>query len=164
MTHESEQPAIDSNTFTSVSTWQIHCDGTSLPNPGLIGFGAVIVSPDGSRHTFSESPGARGCNNEAEAMALIAALRHAQVLGARRLLIRCDSIVVVEQTTGRDRTKIERLARLFAEARALLASFEYVDFRWTPRAKNAEADALARAALGLTPKLGKPMNRRRRRR
>jgi ribonuclease HI len=132
--------------------WLLHCDGTALPNPGRIGIGAVLVSPDGATFTLSDASGARGCNNEAEASALIAALKLARVHGARRLRIRCDSIVVVEQTTGPSRTQIARLMPLFAEARALLATFEHVDFRWISRRHNAEADALARAALGLPPK------------
>jgi ribonuclease HI len=142
--------------------WHIHCDGTALPNPGRIGIGAVVVSPDGLTFTLSAAPGTRGCNNEAEAAALIAALKLAHTHGARRLHIRCDSIVLVEQTTGRERTKIERLVPLFAEARALLATFEQIDFRWVSRRENAAADALARAALGLAPKASVRVRRKKR--
>jgi ribonuclease HI len=138
-----------------VTTWHIHCDGTALPNPGRIGIGAVLRAPDGSRHELSEAPGLNGCNNEAEALALIAALKRAKVLGARVLCIRCDSIVLVEQTTGATRTKIARLATLFEECRTLLNAFDSVDFRWTSRQRNQEADTLARNALGLAAKAPK---------
>jgi ribonuclease HI len=117
-----------------------------------MGLGAVVVSPSGEHFTLSDASPTRGCNNEAEASALIAALKLARAQGARRLCIRCDSVVLVEQTTGKLRTKIARLMPLFAEARALLATFEHIDFRWTSRRNNAEADTLARAALGLPPK------------
>jgi ribonuclease HI len=138
-----------------VTTWHIHCDGTALPNPGRIGIGVVLVAPDGSRHELSEAPGLNGCNNEAEALALLAALKRAEALEARVLCIRCDSVVLVEQTTGTARTKIARLAKLFEECRTLLAVFDSIDFRWTSRHLNQEADTLARKALGLAAKVPK---------
>ena len=144
------------------ATWLIHCDGTALPNPGRIGIGAILVSPDGATFTLSEASGARGCNNEAEAAALVAALKLAQQHGARALCIRSDSAVVVEQTIGTTRTNIARLAAPFAEARALLATFDYTDFQLISRRHNAAADALARAALGLAPKPPAKKTKRRR--
>jgi ribonuclease HI len=140
----------------------VHCDGTSLPNPGLIGIGVVLTSPIGERFTLSRATGTRGCNNEAEAAALIAALKLARSHRARTLLICCDSAVVIEHTTSETRTKIERLARLFAEARTLLSTFETVDFQLIPRRQNVEADILARAALGLGPKPPQRMSKRKR--
>jgi ribonuclease HI len=59
---------------------------------------------------------------------------------------------------------VARLAALFDEARALMGRFERASVHWLPRHRNAEADALARAALGLGPKPAhKPTSRRRRR-
>lgn len=144
--------------------WHVYCDGTALPNPGRIGIGVVLVSPNGDKFTLSEAPAVRGCNNEAEAAALIAALKLAQQHGATKLKIRSDSIVVVEQTTGKTRTQVLRLVPLFAEARALLATFEQVDYRWIARKHNTEADTLARAALGLAPKAAKSPKKRKRKR
>ena len=146
----------------AATTWRIHCDGTALPNPGLIGIGVVLVSPTGATFTLSEASGARGCNNEAEAAALIAALRLAQHHGARALCIRSDSAVVVEQTIGTTRTTIARLAKPFAEARALLATFDAIDFQLVQRRHNGVADALARASLGLAPKPPPKQSKRKR--
>lgn len=132
--------------------WLAHCDGTAVPNPGAIGVGAVLVSPTGDRHELSLATGDRGCSNEAEAAALLATLDAALALGARELRVHSDSVVLVEQTTGKDRTRIERLAVRYAAIRARFGDFASVELRWVPRRKNAEADALARAALGLPPK------------
>ena len=141
--------------------WIIQCDGTARPNPGDIAIGAVLTAPDGARHTISRVTGHRGDGNEAEARALIAALVHAQELGARSLAITCDSDVVVAHTVRGAATTVPHLAVLYAEARALLASFDDVDLRWVPRHKNTEADALARGALGLpVKKTHKPKRRR----
>ncbi|MDP3168244.1 MAG: RNase H family protein, partial [Hydrogenophaga sp.] len=77
--------------------WSLHCDGSSVPNPGRMGLGAVLVAPDGTRHVLSMATDARGCNNEAEARALMLALREAQARGATALQIYSDSSLLVVQ-------------------------------------------------------------------
>ena len=144
------------------SVWVIYCDGSAVPNPGRMGMGAVLTESDGTRHTLSQSQSQsqsttiKGCNNEAELRALMAALLKAQAHGASALLVYCDSSVLVEQLGGAhvkpDLKPIARLACLFEEARALLESFEQARLQWIPRHRNAQADALARAALGKQPK------------
>lgn len=127
--------------------WVIYCDGTATPNPGRMGLGAVITAPDGSRHTVSHDTGERGCNNEAELRAVMAALHTVRALGATTLQLYSDNSIVVEQLDGRAFKPVVRLAPMFDEARALLCGFERVTFTWIPRHRNGEADALARAAL-----------------
>lgn len=136
----------------SLSVWQIHCDGSAMPNPGRMGLGAVIVAPDGTRHPLSQATSERGCNNEAELRALMAALREARALGALAVHARSDNSIVVAQLGASGTPPIARLASLFDEARALLQTFEAVTLTWIPRHRNGEADALARAALGFAPK------------
>ncbi len=133
-----------------------------MPNPGRIGLGAVIIAPDGQRHTQSQATQYDGCNNEAEVRALMAALQKLKLLGARNIRVHCDNSVVVEQVTGRAARPVTRLADLFDEARMLLASFEHTDIVWVPRHRNGDADALARAALGMGAKpVGKAKKARR---
>ncbi len=132
--------------------WTVHCDGSAVPNPGRIGLGAVIVAPDGMRQTLSESPALHGCNNEAELRALMAALALLQRQGARALRVNSDNSVIVAQLGDPDARPIARLAALFDEARALIASFDSVQLKWIPQHRNGEADALARAALGMPPR------------
>ncbi len=141
--------------------WRIHCDGTAWPNPGRIGIGVVLQAPDGVIEQISQAAGS-GCNNEAEARALIAALQAARAKGAQQLRVYSDNSVLVEHVSGRAQTRIERLQRLFAEAQSLLASFAGVELSWIPRHRNSAADTLARAALGLPAKpAGRPLSRRR---
>jgi ribonuclease HI len=142
--------------------WVIYCDGSAIPNPGRIGLGAVLNAPDGTRHTLSVPTHMTGCNNEAELRALIAAMQDLQARQAKALLIHTDSSIVVEQLGSADAKPITRLSALFDEARELMASFEQVRLQWIPQHRNGEADALARAALGLPPRLpAKPAKRRR---
>ena len=134
---------------SEVPHWTVHCDGSAVPNPGRMGLGAVITAPDGTRHTMSLDTGARGCNNEAELLALMAALQALQRLGATALRAYSDNSILIEQLDGRPIKPVARLAGLFDEARRLLSTFDHVSLHWIPRHRNGEADALARAALGL---------------
>ena len=142
--------------------WTIHCDGSAVPNPGRMGLGAVLTAPDGTRHLLSALADGRGCNNEAELRALMAALQEARQRGAAALVIHCDNSVVVEQLAGTAAEPFLRLASLFDEVRAVLRSFPAARLVWIPRHRNREADALARAAVGLMPKNPAPVRKRRR--
>ncbi len=132
--------------------WTIYCDGSAVPNPGRMGMGAVVIAPDGSRHPLSITAEGRGCNNEAELRALMAAMQYAGRQGATQLLIHCDNSVVVRQLAETATQPFLRLAPLFDEVRSVLRSFESTRLVWIPRHRNREADALARAAVGLLPK------------
>lgn len=140
--------------MTSCRTWIIHCDGSAEPNPGRMGMGAIIAAPDGSRQTISLTSSERGCNNEAELRALMAALLALKADQVPALHIYSDNSVLVAQLDGRgSHPPVARLAGLFDETRALLAGFAQVTLSWIPRHRNGEADALARAAIGLPPKV-----------
>jgi ribonuclease HI len=132
--------------------WTIYCDGSAVPNPGRMGLGAVVTAPDGTRHPLSITAEGRGCNNEAELRALMAAMQYAGQQGATALLVHCDNSVVVQQLAGTATEPFLRLAPLFDEVRAVLRSFTSARLVWIPRHRNREADALARAAVGLMPK------------
>ena len=71
----------------AAAVWVVHCDGSAAPNPGRMGLGAVLVAPDGTRHTLSRATHTTGCNNEAELRALMAALRELPSRGATRLTV-----------------------------------------------------------------------------
>lgn len=111
--------------------------------------GAVLHMPDGTQHTLSKNLHRSGCNNEAELLALIAALQLAQQLDARCLTIRTDSQVLLEQLgppLPKPARPIARLQALFDSARLQMQSFDELVLQWVPRHRNTEADALARAA------------------
>lgn len=130
----------------------IHIDGSALPNPGPMSLGAVLRMPDGRRHTLSLNLRRSGCNNEAELLALLAALRKARSLGIHHITLRTDSSVLVEQLGPpgpRPVRPIPRLAPLFAQARSLMREFAEIRLQWIPRHRNQEADALARTAHAL---------------
>lgn len=99
-----------------------------MPNPGYMGMGAVLTEPDGTRHTLSQATTSKGCSNEAELRALIAALEEGKARGAKAVLVYCDSRALVDQLGVQDNKlhvkPVARLVGVFDEARALLESFE----------------------------------------
>jgi ribonuclease HI len=86
-------------------------------------------------------------NNVAEYRAVIAALEAAAPLRARRIVVRADSKLVVEQVAGRWKVKQAHLRPLLDRVRSLLRAYEAVDLGHVPRAENTDADALVNAAL-----------------
>ena len=82
-------------------------------------------------------------NNVAEYRAAIRGLGLARDLGARRVHMRSDSKLLIEQLAGRWRVKNPTLQVLHAEARALLGAFEEVGLEHVPRERNRAADAMA---------------------
>lgn len=142
--------------------WQAWCDGTARPNPGEIGLGALLRSPAGAIHQLSQRAPTHGCNNEAEALALLATLELAQSLGVRQLCVHSDSDVVVRLAQDPASTEAARLAPLFVQLRECIAGFEHVELKWLPQHRNGEADQLARQALGLPPRQpAKPKHKKR---
>ena len=121
----------------------VHTDGAARGNPGPAGIGVHITSEEGRTvGTLAEGIGP-ATNNVAEYRAAIAGLRLAGELGARRVLLRADSRLLIEQLAGRYRVKNPTLQKLHREARALIGSFEEVSLEHVPREANADADALA---------------------
>jgi len=82
-------------------------------------------------------------NNVAEYTAAREGLRKAAELGARRVHLRSDSQLLIEQLTGRYRVKAAHLRPLFAAVQAEIARFEDVRLEHVPRERNREADRLA---------------------
>lgn len=146
--------------------WQLWFDGCALPNPGRLGLGALLLSPDGRRIELSQPGSRHGCSNEAELEALSVALDRAHAEGARRLVITGDSDFVVRHLNGEKQTAVEPLRSQLCGLAISLSRFDAVELRWMPRHRNRDADRLSRAALGLpdkpAPVPGRPLHRRKR--
>ncbi len=122
-------------------------DGGSRGNPGAAGYGVVVTDRDGAvLAELSEGIG-WATNNVAEYRGVLAGLERAQALGARNVVIRADSLLVVNQQLGRWKVRNEGLQPLAAEARRLARGFERVTWQHVPRERNRRADALANRAM-----------------
>jgi ribonuclease HI len=86
-------------------------------------------------------------NNYAEYMGVILALEKALALGAREAELVLDSLLIVEQLSGRWKVKHPQIKPLVARVHGLLAGFDRWTVRHERRASNVAADALANLAL-----------------
>jgi ribonuclease HI len=67
--------------------------------------------------------------------------------GAKSVVLRSDSRLLVEQLSGRFKVKNPALRQLHEEAAALLARFEKVAIEHVPRDFNVQADRLANEGI-----------------
>lgn len=124
-----------------------HTDGGARGNPGPAGIGVHMASKSGRTiEEISEAIG-HATNNVAEYTAVIRALERALALGARRVLVRADSLLVIEQLRGVYKVKHAGLKPLHAQARALVERLDQVRFEHVPRERNKRADRLVNEAI-----------------
>ena len=86
-------------------------------------------------------------NNYAEYTGVILGLERAVALGAREVELVLDSMLVVEQLSGRWKVKHLQIKPLVARAHELLAGFGRWSIRHERREFNRQADAMANLAL-----------------
>lgn len=87
-------------------------------------------------------------HNEAEYRPLIEGLELAYAHRVRHLRVYMDSELVVEQMNDRSAGRKAELRELHTVATSLAARFKSIRISWVPRELNADADRLARNALG----------------
>ena len=122
----------------------MHFDG-SLTLKG-VGAGVVLTSPTGEVLRYVVQQHFRATNNMAEYEGLIAGLRAAVGLGIRRLLVKGDSQLVVNQVSKEYQRTDPQMAAYVAEVRRLERHFDGLELRYISRRDNALADDLSRLA------------------
>jgi ribonuclease HI len=132
-------------------------DGGARGNPGPAGFGVVVTTPGGEVLAEVVEGIGWATNNVAEYRGVIAGLEQALALGARRARVRADSLLVVNQQTGRWKVKNQALRALWAETGRLVGQFEQVTWEHVPRARNRRADALANQAMDAQGTVERPV-------
>jgi ribonuclease HI len=128
-------------------TLTLQFDGGSRGNPGPAGIGVVIRAADGTPVVTLGRFIGRATNNVAEYTALITALEEAQKLGARKIIIRGDSELIIKQMRGEYRVKHPDMKVLYDQAQALVRQFDAVQITHNLRDHNELADRLANLAM-----------------
>src|SRR2546421_2011936 len=128
-------------------TLTLEFDGGSRGNPGPAGIGVVVRAADGTPLVTLGRFIGRATNNVAEYKALITALTEAQKLGAKKIIIRGDSELIIKQMRGEYRVKHPDLKDLYDEAQWLLHKFDEARIEHNLRHKNESADKLANLAM-----------------
>lgn len=124
-----------------------YADGGSRGNPGKAACAAVICNEEKEELLRRARLLGKTTNNVAEYEGVILALALSRELGARNVLLRLDSELVVRQVEGVYKVKHRELQRLHADVRELMGMFDTVEVEHVPRAQNKVADALVNAAL-----------------
>jgi probable phosphoglycerate mutase len=132
----------------------INIDGGARGNPGPAGWGAVVRTPAGE--TVTELMGAipHATNNVAEYSGLLAALDWCADHDAKKVLVKSDSLLLVQQMRGVYKVKNEGLKPLHGRARLLANRIGRVSYEHVPREQNADADRLANLAMDEAAGLG----------
>ena len=124
-----------------------YIDGGARGNPGPAGFGVRIERADSSLvDEFHDSIGI-ATNNVAEYRGLIAALEWARAHGETDVLVRSDSLLLVQQMLGNYKVKHAGLLPLYARARLLAHDLGRVRYEHVRREANRHADRLANEAM-----------------
>src|SRR5262249_13965005 len=124
-----------------------YIDGGARGNPGPAGFGVRIEQCDGTLIEEFAEPIGIATNNVAEYRGLLAALEWAKRHRRRKLHVRSDSLLLVQQMLGNYKVKNAGLQPLHARACALAREIGNVTFEHVGRSLNAHADRLANTAM-----------------
>jgi probable phosphoglycerate mutase len=131
-------------------------DGGARGNPGPAGYGAVVTTPGGQVLAEVAEGIGWATNNVAEYQGVLAGLRRAKELGARRVRVRADSLLVVNQQKGLWKVKNADLRPLADQAASLAREFDRVTWEHIPRERNRRADALANRAMDDQGRVARP--------
>ncbi|KAL5575149.1 hypothetical protein UlMin_016848 [Ulmus minor] len=142
----SNEEGNDDSPEWETSAWVLFVDGAS--NKAGSGGGVVLQNPSREKITRAFKFDFMVTNNEAEYEALITGLRMAKDLDVQKIVVFCDSLLVVNQITDTFGTKGPRLATYLQFAKDLVYCFESFQILHVPREANTEADRLARIGSG----------------
>lgn len=125
----------------------VYADGGSRGNPGPSACGFIVMDQD---ETVLVDKGVYlgvTTNNQAEYQGLKFALEEARKMGAREVIVRLDSLLVVNQMKGIFKVKNRDLWPIHDALKELIKSFDKVSFTHVPRELNHLADAAVNRVL-----------------
>jgi ribonuclease HI len=118
----------------------LYFDGCSKGNPGPAGSGALIKNENIIWRDF-EYVG-NTTNNVAEYKGLILGLKQLKFLNITKVIVKGDSMLVINHMIGKYKVNAPHLLPLYNEAKELIKDID-VTFMYIPREKNKEADYLS---------------------
>jgi ribonuclease HI len=138
---------IDVEATTDFTEVKLFGDGGSRGNPGPAASGWVLY--DLNDTVIKEGGYYMGIttNNQVEYTALKLGLKDAKKLGAKRVQVYMDSLLVVNQMKGLWKIKNQELLAINNAIKVLAREFEKVTYTHVPRAKNFAADRMVNITL-----------------
>ena len=127
--------------------YEIYFDGCSKGNPGKAGAGAVLYKNNNELESKSLFVGEKETNNVAEYKGLITGLALAIKNNVKEVIVKGDSLLIIQQMTGKYKVKSENLMALYLQAKDLDHWFTKIDYKHVYRTSNKRADSLANMAI-----------------
>ena len=122
-------------------------DGCSKNNPGLAGAGYTIFDGDKELYFGNTFVGENATNNHAEYAGLILGLSQAIEFGIKKIIVEGDSLLVINQMTGKFKCISLNLIQLYEKAKELEKQFKEIHFKHILRNENKRADQLSNIAV-----------------
>jgi ribonuclease HI len=126
--------------------WTLFFDGSVMKTGA--GAGLLFVSPLGEHMRYAVRLHFPASNNMAEYEALLCGLKIAIELGVKRLDVRGDSQLIVDQVMKNASCHDDKMEAYCKAVRALEDKFYGIELNHVPRRYNEEADELAKIASG----------------
>ena len=124
-----------------------YIDGGARGNPGPAGYGVHVVDETGRVLAELYQGIGHNTNNVAEYRGLLAALEWARDHGHRRVHIKSDSLLLVQQIKGVYKVKHPGLQPLHARALLLMMEVGNVTIEHVRREHNKDADRLSNLGM-----------------
>jgi ribonuclease HI len=129
-----------------VECWTLYFDGSVMKTGA--GAGLLFISPLGEHMRYTVRRHFPASNNMAEYEALLRGLRIAIETGIKRLDVRGDSQLVIDQVMNNASCHDDKMEAYYNAVRALEDKFYGIELNHIPRRYNEEADELAKIASG----------------
>jgi ribonuclease HI len=126
--------------------WTLYFDGSVMKTGA--GAGLLFVSPLGAHIRYAVRLHFPALNNMAEYEALLCGLKIAIEIGIKRLDVRGDSQLVIDQVMKNASCHDDKMEAYCKAVRALEDRFYDIELNHVPRRYNEEADELAKIASG----------------
>jgi len=128
-------------------SFDIHTDGGARGNPGPGAIGVVIEEAGTVVDAFGRFVGQNITNNQAEYLAVEAALERAKELGGTEITLFVDSELIASQLRREYKIKNAELGKIFLRVWNLMQAFVHVRIVTVRREQNAAADSQVNRAL-----------------
>lgn len=122
-------------------------DGCSKNNPGPAGAGAVLYHNGVEIWCTAVFVGHKETNNVAEYTGMIVGITRAVEMGIRRLVVKGDSNLVIQQMNGKFRVNADHIKPLYMTAKNIIRNFDSIQFLHVYRHLNQRADELSNMGL-----------------
>ncbi|GKF07958.1 reverse transcriptase domain-containing protein [Tanacetum coccineum] len=129
---------------TPPEPWTLFTDGSSCIDGS--GAGLILISPEGTKFTYTLRFQFTASNNKVEYEALIVGLRIAAHMGVQNVQVNMDSKLVANQVLGTYVAKEENMIKYLEKVKGLVSGFANFSISQVPCNKNKKANAMSKIA------------------